>query len=66
MVSYKNVFIAVEEWLLIILRPKLLTADFAEPLWHIAWASSSLMQPNTILTRNQLDMAMPGFELTIL
>ena len=42
------------------------TAGFAQPLWHIARASSSPMLPNIILTRSQLGMADPGFEATTL
>ena len=43
-----------------------LKASFAEPLWHIARASSSSMLPNTIRTRSQLGKAEPGFEPTTL
>ena len=35
--------IEVGEWLLILPRHASHTAVFAKPLWHIAWASSSLM-----------------------
>ena len=55
-------FVAVGEWLLILSRHSSLTADFAQALWHIARASSSPMQPNTILTRSQLSMAESGFK----
>ena len=47
-------------------RPTSLTAGFAQPLRHIARASSSPMLPNTVLTRSQLGMAEPGFEPTTL
>ena len=56
------IFIAVGEWLLTLPTPTLLTADFAQLLWHIARASSSAKLPNTILTRSQLRMAEPGFK----
>ena len=59
-------FLAVGEWLLILPRPTSLTAGFAQPLRHIARASSSPMLPNTVLTRSQLGMAEPGFEPTTL
>ena len=53
-------------WLLILSWPTSLTAGFDQPLWHIARASSSLMLPNTVLTRSQLGMAESGFEPTTL
>ena len=39
-----------------------LTASFAQPLKHIARASSSSMLPNTVLTQSQLSKAELGFE----
>ena len=59
-------FLAVGEWLLILPRHASHTAGFAQPLRHIARASSSPMLPNTVLTRSQLGMAEPGFEPTTL
>ena len=47
-------------------RPTSLTAGCAQPLRHIARASSSPMLPNTVLTRSQLGMAEPGFEPKIM
>ena len=59
-------FLAVGEWLLMLPRPTSLTAGVAQPLRHIARASSSTMLPNTVLTRSHLGMAEPGFEPTTL
>ena len=59
-------FLAAGEWLLILHRPTLLTVGFAQPLWHIARASSSPMLSNTVLTRSQLVVAGAGFDSTTL
>ena len=45
--SYNS--IAVGEWLFILPLPHPLPVGFAKPIWHIVWASSSSMLPNTIL-----------------
>ena len=44
----------------------MLTAGFAQPLWHLARASSSSMLLNTVLTQRQLGMAELGFKCAIL
>ena len=54
------------ELLLILPMNALLTAGFAQQLWHIARASFSPMLPNIVLTRSQLGMAEPRFKPTTL
>ena len=51
---------------LILSRPTSLTAGFAQPLRHIARASSSPMLPNTVLIGSQLGMSVSRVELPTL
>ena len=55
-------FLAVGKWLLILVRPTLLTETFAQLMWHLAKASSSPALPNIVLTRSPLSISELGFE----
>ena len=60
------IFIAVENWLIILLRATSLTADFTQQLWHISRESALSILLNSVLTRSQLSTAKLGFKPTTL